>query len=54
MHTNLGIFLRKLEIYLLHINYDAFPSKCLLCAIVYNITSLLREITFKKNAKNII
>ncbi len=53
MHTNFGIFLRKLEVYLLHINYDAFHSKCLLDINVYNKTSLLKVITNKKGLKSL-
>ncbi len=52
MHTNFGIFLRKLEIYLLHLNYDAFRSECLFDATVSNTTLSLRVITIIKMLKN--
>ncbi len=51
MHTNLGIVLRKIEIYLLRINYDAFHSICPLYKTVYNKTILLRVITSKNHLK---
>jgi hypothetical protein len=54
MHTNFGIFLRKLEIYLLHLNYDAFRSECLSDVTVSNITLLLRVITMTKMLKNLM